>query len=122
PLWCRRRLRLSSMSTAVISPSVAHRWTPRRTTSTSGSSGMFGVFDGTETLPGSQTLRVLFGFCRGGSTFGITDDQGGAEGAVMVESVTCDVIPNIAASMFIYRNVDYSSPVFAGSHDVGVIQ
>src|SRR5699024_8650971 len=50
------------------------------------------------------------------------DDEGGAESAVMVGAGACDVVVNGSQLLFVYGNLHQGFPVFAGPHDLGIIQ
>src|SRR5699024_6045835 len=101
---------------------VAHCSMPRRTTSTSGSSGMGTVFDVTETVPGGESFSVLFRFRFGGGIRDAANDQGGFEGSVVVRAGACNLVLDGSHIVFVNGNLDQGFPVFAGTHDVFILE
>src|SRR5699024_6880793 len=95
---------------------------PRRTTSTSGSSGMGTVFDVTETVPGGQPLSVLFRFRFSGGIRDAANHQSGREGSVVIRSGACNLVIDGSHIMFVHGNLDQGFPVFAGTHDVFILE
>src|SRR5699024_742930 len=104
------------------SASVAHCSMPRRTTSTSGNSGIGAVFDVAETVPCGETFSVLFRFRFGGGVGSATNGQRGSTRPIVVGSGAGSPVFDRSRIVSIYGDLDQGFPVFAGAHDVLIFQ
>src|SRR5699024_8456898 len=91
---------------------------PRRTTSTSGNSGIGAVFYVAETVPCGETFSVLFRFRFGGGVGNATNGQGCLKRPIVVWSGPANPVFNRSHIVSIYGDLDQRFPVFAGAHDV----